>query len=265
MALKTPLGALLLEAYKEALKTRKPNDFTVTGIASTIIRLEGRDGRIAVQATKREISPNSAALGSPRQNQGAGPKKSVRLTFPKQEEETGEAASETATKFGLKRVGATQDNDQNLFSPEHPDYQSPGQKVRAGEDAAGSFDELKAEVDYWKAKALANQQPDEPSKEDQGLFEDLQEARDKEPEQAAGNPNLPKMKDPPPPPAKAQGALPLSEAEQDLVKTMKPGGVGREFGLDRLRATLTEIGIDWSEEHSATVLAGALLKHLNPK
>lgn len=275
MALKTPLGALLLEAYKEALKTRKPNDFTVTGIASTIIRLEGRDGRIAVQATKREISPNSAVLGSPRQNQGAGPKKSVRLTFPKQEEETGEAASETATKFGLKRVGATQDNDQNLFSPEHPDYQSQGQKVRAGEGAAVDIEELIAERDYYKATAEnmakkleaaePEEQPDEPSQEDQGLFEDLQEALDKEPEQAAGNPNLPKMKDPPPPPAKAQGALPLSEAEQGLVKTMKPGGVGREFGLDRLRATLTEIGIDWSEEHSATVLAGALLKHLNPK
>lgn len=262
MALKTALGQAMLLAYREALQTRKPNDFTVVGLASLLIRLEGRDGRLAVNDTKREITPNSAVLGSPRKNQGADPKKSVRLTFPKQEEEMGEAALETATKFGLRRVGATQEGNPNESLPDNH-LQSLQNKSENSGHAADSFDELKAEVDYWKAKALAIEKI-EPDPE--------------EPQQKTGNTNLPELKDsPPPPPAKAEqkpaepepsiapNATPLSEAEQDLVKTMKPGGVGREFGLERLRATLTVIGIEWSGEHSATVLAGALLKHLNQK
>lgn len=295
MALKTTLGQTMLLAYREALQTRKANDFAVVGLASLIIRLEGRDGRIAVQATKKEISPSQGALVTSGDRAGQDPKKSVRLRFPKQEQGTEEAATETATKFGLKRVGATQDNDPNKSLPDNHGQSQQGQSGNNG-DAAVDTEELIAERDYWKATAQAMAQaaqekaeadgteevstePDVPSEEDKGLFKDLMEAKEPEPKKetkAPSNPNLPELKNPPPPPkqqpekeAKPQATKSedpaLSKEEQDLVKTMKPGGVGREFGLGRLRATLTDLGIEWNEEHSPTVLAGALLKHLNPK
>lgn len=278
MALKTELGTLLLQAYQEALKTRKATDFTVSGIASLIIRLEGRDGRVAVQETKRKTSPASASMNSPRQE--ASGKKSERLRFPKQEEEGRDEAAMKVTSR-LKRIG--QEEDKIQFNPDSPEYKSQKAKAENLEDVAVDTEEVLAERDYWKATAMALQEAAQAKAEADGTAEESTEQKiileeDKGLDTSKGpvfvfQENKPpkdkpertekrkELETPKPTPEFS----PLSEAEQELIKQMKPAGAGREFGLERLRATLTKIGIEYEVEQSATVLAGALIKHLNPK
>ena len=60
----------------------------------------------------------------------------------------------------------------------------------------------------------------------------------------------------------AELANPLSKEEMTLLLEMKPAGIGKEFGLARLRATADVLEIEYLESHSATALATAILNHV---
>lgn len=59
-----------------------------------------------------------------------------------------------------------------------------------------------------------------------------------------------------------QDTLPVTPDEIELLKQMKPAAIGRTFGLERIRGIATRMGINWKDEHSATVIGGAILNFL---